>query len=98
MEKMDASWFKEDKDGLNTDGFLGNTVTHYKKVEQLKNKKQQLQVQKLSKHARKRARAEKREVVEIIPRRYQKPFHKRTEWEIERDMCHSEYDSDEECW
>ena len=42
MEKTNTSWYKEDKDGLNTDGFLGKAITHYKKVEQLKNEKQPL--------------------------------------------------------
>ena len=77
---------------------MGKAVTHYKKVEQLKNEKQPLRVQKLSMRARKRARAEEREAAEIIPRRYQKPFYERTESEIESDMCCSECDSDEECW
>jgi len=44
---------------------LGKAVTHYKKVEQLKNEKQPLRVQKLSMRARKRARAEEREAAEI---------------------------------
>ena len=58
----------------------------------------QVRVRKLSKHARKRARAEEREAApEIIPRRYRKPFYERTQSEDESSRCRSEIDSDEEC-
>jgi len=58
----------------------------------------QVRVRKLSKHARKRARAEEREAApEIIPRRYRKPFYERTQSEDESSLCRSEIDSDEEC-
>jgi len=48
----------------------------YKKVKVLKEEKQPLRVQKLSKRARKRARAEEREAApKIIQWRYRKPFY-----------------------
>jgi len=48
----------------------------YKKVEVLKEEKQPLRFQKLSKRARKKARAEEREAApEIMPWRYRKPFY-----------------------
>jgi len=86
------------KNDLYTNGFLGNVVTHYEKLERMnKNKEDPLCVQKLSKHARKRARAvEESEGSEIIPRRYQKPFYMRTDSEVEDGMCRLECDSDEQ--
>ena len=94
-ERRDGTWdpdWGEAKSMENTD------KSAYKKVEVLKEEKQPLRVQNLSKRARKRARAEEREAApEIIPWRYRKPIYEQTQSEDESSLCRSEIDSDEEC-
>jgi len=94
-ERRNGTW---DQDWEGAKSRENTDKSQYKKVELLKEEKQPLRVQKLSKRARKRARAEEREAApEIVPRRYRKPFYEQTQSEDESSRCRSEIDSDEEC-
>ena len=81
------------------ESYHGNTKTRSKMVEEarrmMKDEKQPLRFQKLSKRAKKRARAEERETAEIIQRSCQKHFYDQTKSEIDGDLCRSDCDSDE---
>jgi len=94
-ERRNGTW---DQDSEGAKSMENTEKSWYKRVELLKEEKPPLRVWKLSKRARKRARAEEREAApEIVPRRYRKPFYERTQSEDESSLCCSEIDSDEEC-
>ena len=61
----------------------------------MKDEKQPLRFQKLTKLAKKRARAEERETAGIIPRRCKKHFYDPTKSVLDGDLCPSDCDSDE---
>jgi len=90
-ERQNGTWY-QDWEGAKS---MENTdKSQYKKVELLKEEKQPLRVQKLSKRARQRARAEEREAApEIVPCRYRKLFYEQTQSEDESSLCRSEIES-----
>ena len=82
------------------ESYHGNAKTRRSKMVEearsmMKHEKQPLRFQKLTKLAKKRARAEERETAEIIPRRCKKHFYDPTKSVLDGDLCPSDCDSDE---